>query len=152
MKDMTLIDDFGRRTVFTGERLVSEHTDTSDERKPQWVEIDVWRTEGGSYIVRTATCYRIRHSSDQCAKAEGYELEPATVDDTYPCPACNKADTPGGLGQLPRTTVEAYRTPQELIESFKQNGSHTNFGRAILAEISDIDDAVDAAWNTVVVP
>lgn len=152
MKAMTLTDDYGRSHMFTGELLVSDTTDTDDERKPQWVEIDVWRTEGGSYVVQVATHYRVRHTSVNCSRADGYELAPADSDDTYACPGCNKGDHPGGWGQLSRINVDAYRTPAELIESFKQNGQHTNFGRAILAEISNLDDAVDAAWNTVVIP
>ena len=152
MKDMTLIDDYGRRHVFKGERLTFEHTDTSDGRKPQWVEIGVWRTEGGNYVAQTVTCYRVRHVSEDCSRAEGYDLVEAGIQDTYPCKTCNKEDLPGGLSQASRITVEAYRTPQDLIQSFEQDGRQTNLSRAILADVSELDPAVDAAWNTVVVP
>lgn len=153
MNSITLEDDFGRRTVFTGELLVDEHTDTADGRKPQWLEVGVWRTEGGSFVVRRTTRYRIRHSADTCTRAEGYDLTPAdNVADTYACPACNKSDRPGGWAQLPRITVDAYHTPQELIESFQQDGRYSNLARSILAELSDQDSRIDEAWNTVVVP
>lgn len=150
----TLEDDFGRRTIFTGELLVEETSDTSDGRKPQWLEVDVWRTEGGSYVVRRTTRYRVRHSHSRCPRAEGYDLDDATPEDTYLCPNCNKNGVlSGGLRQLPRITVDAYRTPQELIESFKQpGGGYSNLARAILAEVSDQDDEVHEAWNIVVVP
>lgn len=154
MKDFTLEDDFGRRTVFKGEQLLQEHTDTADGRKPQWVEVTVWRTEGGSYIVRRITMYRLRHARKTCSRADGYELLPATPSDTYLCPTCNKggsADEPG-FAQMDRVTVEAYHNPQELIDSFQQDGRFSNLSRSILADLSDLDPVVDAAWNVQVIP
>lgn len=153
MKDFTLVDDFGRRTVFTGEPMINEHTDTSDGRKPQWIEISVWRTEGGSYVVQRTTRYRIRHSRDTCSRADGYELVEPGEGDTYLCPSCNKnGKLEGGHAQAPRITVDAYHTPADLIESFQQDGRYSHLARFILADLSEQDDAVDAAWNTVVVP
>lgn len=154
MNDYTLEDDFGRRTVFTGELLVDEHTDTSDRRKPQWVEVRVWRTEGGSFVVQRTTQYRVRHALEDCPRADGYELVPATPDDSYLCSGCNRggsADEPG-YAQASRITVDAYHSPQSLINSFQQDGRYSNLARAILADLSDEDERVDAAWNTVVVP
>lgn len=152
MKSFQLEDDFGRRTLFTGELLVDDHTDTSDGRKPQWVEVQVWRTEGGSYVVRRTTRYRVRHATDACPRAEGYELVPATEDDTYRCRTCNEHGTVGGYAQAHRIVVDAYRTPQELIESFQIDGRYSNLARAILADLSEQDADVNATWNTVVVP
>lgn len=154
MEDFTLVDDFGRRTVFTGVQLVDEHTDTEDGRKPQWVEIGVWRTEGGSFVVQRTTQYRIRHAREACPRADGYELVSAGSDDTYLCPTCNKGgsvDDPG-YAQVARVTVEAYHNPQDLIDSFQQDGRYSNLARSILAELSEQDESIDAAWNTVVVP
>lgn len=153
MNDFTLEDDFGRRTVFTGVQLIDEHTDTSDGRKPQWLEIGVWRTEGGSFVVQRTTCYRIRHARENCPRAEGYDLVEATKEDTYLCPLCNKnGELEGGYAQAARVSVNAYHSPQELIDSFRLDGRYSNLARAILADLSEQDEAVDAAWNTVVVP
>lgn len=153
MQDVTLEDDFGRRTLFKGEQLIDEHTDTSDGRKPQWVEVKVWRTEGGSYVVQRITCYRILHSRRDCSRAEGYELTKPTPDDTYLCPTCNKGGVVGeGYALADRITVEAHRSPQELIASFEIDGRYSNLARAILADLSEQDEQIDALWNTVVVP
>jgi len=154
MTEITLEDDYGRRTQFTGTQLLSEHTDTPDQRKPQWLEVVVWRTEGGSYIVRRTTMYRIRHAREACSRADGYDLLPATPMDTYPCNTCNKGgstDEPG-YAQNDRVTVEAYHNPQELIDSFQQDGRYSNLARSILADLSEMDPQIDSAWNTVVVP
>jgi hypothetical protein len=148
-----LTDDFGRRTVFTGERLADEHSDTSEGNKPQWVEISVWRTAGGRYVVRRVTRYRVRHLRDDCRRAEGYGIVEPTEEDTYACSSCNKRGVmEGGYAQADRTTVDAYRDPQELIIGLETSGRHSNLARAILADLSAEDPAIDAAWSTVVVP
>lgn len=178
MRDHVVVDDFGRRTVFRGEKLVAESTDTVagqltlDELqrkiqqganamqvlreagiKPQWLDVTVWRTAGGSFVVERTTHYRVRHTSDMCTRAEGYELIPATSLDTYPCPTCNKDGIlEGGCAQADRINVDAYTTPQELIQSFQQDGRYSNLARTILADLSEQDERIDELWNTVVVP
>lgn len=153
MRNILLTDDFGRRTVFTGVKLVGESTDTAAGTKPQWVDVDVYRTEGGSFVVARTTHYRIRHLDDNCSRAEGYELIDATVLDTYPCPQCNRNGVmERGCGQADRISIDVYRTPQELIASFEVDGRYSQLARTILADVAEQDDRVDAAWNTVVVP
>lgn len=154
MNETTLVDQFGRKVSFIGESLDRENTDTDDERKPQWLELEIWRTEKGNYVVCRDTCYRIFHSSLNCPKADGYTLVEARERDIYNCPACaqNSSLDDDGFGQETRRSVEVYSSAQELIESFRQDGKYNNLARAVLAEISRQDTAVDAAWNTVVVP
>lgn len=151
MTPKELEDSFGRRTIFTGELLVSEHTDTSDGRKPQWLEVEVWRTEGGSFVVSRNTNYRIRHSSTNCSRAEGYDMVEAGTDDTYLCTTCNRSGSlkDRGLAQASRISVDTYRTVPELINSFEQDGRYTHLARAILSDLSGKDSEIDAAWNTV---
>jgi hypothetical protein len=151
---MIITDEFGRQTVFEGELLVEETTDSSTGSKPQWLEVDVWRTEAGNYIVRRTTRYRIRHANENCDRADGYDLAPATPDDTYDCPSCQRAwpyDSTG-FRQTSRITVDVYETPQALISGFQSDGRFNNLARAILANISEQDDRVDVLWNKVVVP
>lgn len=153
MRDVTAVDDFGRRTIFKGEKLVQEHTDTLAGNKPQWLEVTVWRTEGGNWVVQRTTHYRIRHAHDRCGRAEGYELVDATKLDTYLCPTCNKNGAlEGGLSQASRITVDKYESVPDLIKSFETEGRYSNLARAILADLSEQDERVDDAWNTVVVP
>lgn len=153
MEETILVDDFGRRTVFTGEKLVEESTDNIHSVKPHWLEVDVWRTQAGSFVVQRRTRYRIRHLFDECPKAEGYELSPATEADTYLCPTCNQTkETQLGWSQDDRVNVDVYRTPQDLIIGFQSDGRFSNLSRAILADIAEQDARVDEVWNTVIVP
>lgn len=154
MKEHQVTDEYGRRTVFKGEKLASESTDSSDGSKPHWQDVDVWRTEAGSYVIRQTTHYRVRHTSDRCSRAEGYEIIPSTSLDTYPCPSCNKAGAilQDGCAQADRIKVAVYEKPEDMIESLKFGGRYSNLARTILADISEQDDAVDRLWNTVVVP
>lgn len=152
MKEHVVTDDFGRRTVFTGEKLIEETTDNADGTKPQWLEVDVWRTQSGNFVVKRTTCYRILHLREDCARAEGYDLVPATTEE-YPCPSCNKMGLLNeGFAQTPRINVDVYSLPQDLILGFQNEGRFSNLARAILADISEKDERVDAVWNTVVVP
>jgi hypothetical protein len=145
----TLVDDYGRRVVFEGEQLVGDTTDTSDGRKPQWLDIDIWRTDGGNYVVKRAVRYRVVHASENCARAEGYELVTGTG--SYPCNICNTGKGHSGWVQTPRVTVEVFNSPEEFIESLKVDGRHSRMARAILAEMAEQDTRIDALWNTVIV-
>lgn len=151
---MIVEDEFGRKTIFEGEQLVCETTDSAHGTKPQWLEIDVWRTESGNFVVKRATKYRIRHRREDCERAEGYDLVTAAPGDTYPCPTCNRtgAVLDGGWAQSPRITVDVYETPKDLILGFSNEGRYNNLARSILAQVAERDDRVDAVWNTVVVP
>lgn len=152
MRDYTLTDEFGRKTMFKGQKLVAESTDSSLGNKPQWLEVEVYRTEAGNWVVQRTTRYRIRHANDRCARADGYALAPARRADTYPCRACWVDDVTGGFGQLPRITVDSYTSIPELIASFRTEGKYSALARAILADVAEQDERVDEVWNTVVVP
>jgi hypothetical protein len=151
MEDVTAVDSYGRRTVFKGELLVADTTDTEDGRKPQWLDIDIWRTEGGSYVVKKAVQYRVVHRLSTCSRLDGYETRPAGPGDTFHCVTCNPEGRSTGLGQESRVTVDVYRTPEELIESLKVDGKWTRLSRTLLADLCEQDDRIDALWNTVVV-
>lgn len=154
MRDYVVQDDLGRRTQFTGEKLVGESSDSIDADKRSWQEVNVWRTRSGNFVVERQTHYRIRHLSDMCRRADGYELVPATSLDTVPCNVCNPTKVlEGGISQASRITVDAYTTPGELIASFRSSdGKYSNLARLVLADVAEQDERVDEAWNTVTVP
>ena len=151
---IVLTDDFGRQTVFTGEKLVEETTYSTVTLKPQWLEMDVWRTESGNFVVQRTTFYCIRHRRLDCSKAEGYLLATASDKDTYFCSECNESrETEGGYAQLPRVAVDVFTTPKDLIRGFQNdNKKFSNLSRSVLATISEQDPRVDAEWSTVQVP
>jgi hypothetical protein len=151
---MELIDSFGRKTVFNGTLLVEENTDTDDRRKPHWLEIQIWRTEKGSFVVLRTIHYRIFHAVSSCSRADGFTLVEAGADDNYYCSSCarNSGPTDCGYAQEERISVDVYSSPQKLIESFLVDGRYNYLARSVLAELSEKDKAVNAAWNVVVVP
>lgn len=155
MEDFSIYDEFGRCTKFHGDRLINESTDTDVGNKPQWLDLTVWRTASKRWVVRRKTHYRVRHLSERCDRADGYELVPPTELDTYPCGQCNRAGSvePGrGFAQASRVVVEVYTTTPELIESFAKDGKFSNLSRTILSDLAEQDSEVDDLWTTVVVP
>lgn len=149
MREYRLADEFGRTTIFLGQQLVAESTDSPD--KPKWLEVGVYRTEAGNWVVQRATNYRIRHSDPHCPRADGYALAPARPGDSYLCRECG--GQPGGFGQRSRISVDSYTSVEDLIVSFRaQDGVYSGLSRAVLADLADQDERVDAAWNTVRVP
>lgn len=154
--EITLEDEYGKRTRFRGVRLVSETTDTEAGDKPQWAEMDVWRTEGGAYIIHRITRYRYRHLSDECSRL-GTNLipRPPGEDDTYPCPLCNPHGViePGrGYGVEPRSAVDIARTPEDLIRMIaNRDGTYSGLARQVLTDISEQDNRVSDLWMEEVV-
>lgn len=153
MTDITATDSYGRKTVFRGELLVSDTTDTDDGRKPQWLDIDIWRTEGGSFVVKKEVHYRLVHSRETCPRLDGYATRQPTREDTHGCRTCCPDGLPLGTGwaQESRVTVDVYREPEDLIASLRVEGKYTRLSRTLLADLSEQDDRIDRLWNTVVV-
>lgn len=154
-KRMVVTDGFGRRVAFTGEHLLSETTDTPDERKPQWLDIDVWRTERGAFVVRRSVEHRVSHRDRNCVKLRGYDIVTTTPeDDPLPCKTCSPDGTMASVlwGAEARITVDVYKTPEELIDGMQVEGQWTRLSRAVLAEIAKKDERVDVLWNNVEVP
>lgn len=145
---MTVLEDeYGRRTKFSGTKLISESTDTSDREKPQWAEIEVWSTEGGAYVVTRATHYRTFHLASNCSKL-GIAV-PSQPKDIIPCKRCNRiglVESGRYFGNMSRRNVDVIDTPGELIEHLKVEGTHTGFAKAILADLSEQDDRIKDLW------
>jgi hypothetical protein len=155
LEDKVFEDEFGKRTKFRGTLLASTTTDAED--RPQWAEMEVWKTEAGAYVVHRKTSYRYRHLSDACPRF-GLNILPrqATELDTFPCPRCNRREIiePGrGYGQEDRSAVDIARTPVDLIRMLaNRDGTYSNFVRATLADICEQDDKVAELWLEEVVP
>lgn len=148
-------DEYGRRTKFRGNKLVFESTDSASGHKPQWVEIGIWRTEAGNYVVQRSTHYRVRHLNDRCPRADGYDLVDPTEIDTYPCPVCNKIgmlESGKGRAQMSRVAVDSYEDPRTLIASLRVDNRYSNLSRAILADLAEQDERIASLWSEVEVP
>ena len=142
--DINLWDSFRRETVFSGSHLLSETTDNGD--KPQWLEVDVWKTPSGNYVVQRATKYRIVHASEHCSKASGYPLEPSDPTSTFFCHRCNRHKA-AGFTPEELVSVDVYYTVQDLLSGFKTDGRYNNFAKVILGDLAELDEAIDAVWT-----
>jgi len=138
-----------------------ESSTKSARPKPQWVDITVWRTEGGQYVVRRVTRYNVYHSNANCSKAEGNELYDIqrSTSTMFKCPRCvDRMNTTGAYGQLDRTNIEVYPTPRDLIDGLAHmNGTagaanHSLFIQEMLADLSEIDSNIATVWMRRVVP
>jgi hypothetical protein len=163
MKEYVIEDEYGRRATFVADMLVTDTTDTEEGSKPRYVNLTVWRTKGGKYVVHTETHFRIWHLDENCRRAtrEGAILRPAqAAGDTFPCPTChNRPAAPlgTGYGQVTRHKQSVYDSPQALIDGLRtvnnQTGEthHSRFAQSLLADISEVDQAVADLWMNVVV-
>lgn len=152
MTQFELVDDYGQVTRFDGELLVQETSDTEDERKPQYTDIDVWRTSRGNFVVLRQVHYRYRHASRGCERLDGnITLREPRPTDTYSCPKCNplRVLEPGmGYGMASRKDVDIYPTAGHLIKSMEQpNGSYSGLSKSILSELSTKDDDIKNTWS-----
>lgn len=146
----TLVDSFGRKTIFEGTELVKNSSDNG--RKPSWIEVTVWKTGAGNYVVLRITKYRVTHASATCEKAEGFDLVEAGEEDSYNCLTCNRNGTINdpGWAQADRVHVNSYRSPQALAEGFQErDGSYSNFSSSILSFLAKKDKGIDRAWSVV---
>lgn len=154
MTEVTLVDEYGKRTKFKGVLLASESGE--EPQKPQWPEMSVWKTAGGQYVLERKTIYRYRHMSERCSKIwPNHVTRPAIVSDDYPCPSCNRQNViePGkGLGIESRVSVDVARTASQLITLMANtDGTHSGFSKEILAAVSEQDEAVHTLWMEVTV-
>jgi len=154
MEAVTLVDEYGRKTMFTGTKLASESTE--EPQKPQWAEVAVWKTSGGNYVLERKTSYRYRHTHEFCSRIGPNQVtRPATEGDTYPCPNCNRHGLvePGkGYGIEDRIAVDVAPDARKLIDLMANtDGTHSGFSKEVLSVVSEQDEAVHALWMEVTV-
>lgn len=148
---MEVTDEFGRVVRWpSGTHLVSESTEADGAK--QWTEADVWRTAGGSYVMRMRVIFRILHIDENCRRFGSNHIpRKATPADWSPCPDCDPRRTgTGKFGVTERCSVDVAESAADFIHMMKdQNGVISNFRRYLLAEISEQDEAVRDLWMVV---
>lgn len=142
--EIRLEDSFGRDTIFTGEHLLGSTTDNGD--KPQWLDLDVWRTQSGNYVVKRTTRYRIVHSSEDCSRVADLPVVEADPESTFFCNRCNSHRI-HGVTPEDTTNVDVYYGVSELLQGFQTDGRYNNFAKVVLADLAELDSAIDAAWT-----
>lgn len=154
MDQVTLVDEYSKRTKFRGTLLARESTE--EPQKPQWGEMSVWKTAGNQYVLERKTIYRYRHTSDSCTRIGPNQIpRRATEADTYPCKGCNRRGViePGqGFGIEDRVAVDVAPNSLSLIKLMANtDGQHSGLAKEVLATVSEQDAAVAALWMEVTV-
>lgn len=148
---MELIDSNGRSYRFKGAHLVSESSDSG--RVARWVDTDIWRTGGGSYIVLSAHRCRLLHADVACSELWKDDISEvaSTTNDVIPCRVCDPDQRGNGKYSVaPRLEVNVADSPGDLIHSMKdERGRVSRRNQEVLAALSDEDEDIRALWMTV---
>lgn len=146
MTEHRIVDEFNRTHVFQGEELLSETSD--DGRRPRWVDMTVWRTPAGKYVVLEETSFRVRHLNPSCSRARGYDLVPADDEDCAACPECNPAGLMAtGWAQQSRTNIVIHDSAAAFVNSINAN----KFTRYCMSKLAEVDERISSLWSIVVV-
>lgn len=126
------VRDSTRRYEFMGTRLA--YVSSAIPSKTRWTEIEIYRTQGGMYIVHRAGRTTLAHSTD-CEELrmyrkrytpgiDGIARDELPADKRDPCPECNpnvwlllNTDPLSLKFERDRHTVHACETPEEAIQS-----------------------------------
>lgn len=162
------LSNYDRLVRFRGERIAHATSRTGqDSSRIRWTEVDIYRTQGGSYLVHKVGKSRVFHGgSSPCSKTGGkrttarqvhYNLSGEEVMDLTPCPVCK----PGELLSLPphtaiyveqdRATVHTSSTAAGAVESARSVDSDgvvyiPRVAERALREASQSDPALREAF------
>jgi hypothetical protein len=128
MMATTIFDKGMRQPVeITGPRI--GHGSSRRDGSPAWAEVEVWRLDGGGYLVHRIGCSLVYHRPDTgCVTRDGRQRgDPAGVDDlpddAVPCPVCRPEDPeylPDGEAtvryEYPRHAFDGCDAPEQVAE------------------------------------
>lgn len=130
MTTFTVVDRM-REIEFSGKMLGSSTTENDDSLR--WTEINIYRTDGGNYIVERLGRSLIYHRASAPCRGDGW-VEVAgnkLPDESEPCPSCKpKAPEDSGFVQTEtfyhettKSSAEVVKRPEDLHDalSFKDD-------------------------------
>lgn len=149
------VRDGDRTLVFDGALLA----ESSSRRRgnPRWVEFQLFRTDGGSYILSRVGMTVVFHGAD-CALVNQYRLKRGDVDrNTWPCESCNPYHDDEELyPERIRYWAQVMKKPSAVVEAlmkFDDQGARylTLVAQRLLNEASEVDPQIAAAYRVEVV-
>lgn len=157
--------NYDRVLRFVGERIAhATNRRGSDEDQIRWTEVDVYRTNGGHYVLHKIGKSRVYHAGPKmCAgttgkKTTGRQIgywDPERIVDLAPCPVCR----PGSFADHQVVVVEQDRgvtftskTAAGVVESAHNQDSDgvtylTRVAERALAEASEVDEQIRDAYR-----
>ncbi len=123
------IFDKGMRSKVEITGTLIGHGSSRREGSPAWAEVEIWRLDGGGYLVHRTGWSLVYHTRDTSCETRDRRQrgDPAGVadlpDDAEPCPKCRPEypeDLPDGDGvirfEFPRHSFDGCDTPEQVAE------------------------------------
>ena len=160
---MFQVDDGDRVLQFEGEHLA--HSTSKRDDSPRWSEFDLYRTNGGSYVVSRVGYSNVYHTADCSVVSKGRHA-PAQVatltEDAVPCEECRPTAEIGQAHELiyperPLPWAQACPTADAAIEALAKydvddNRYFTRVARQLATRAAKKDWRVRDAYYVEVVP
>ena len=159
---MFQVNDGDRTLQFKGERL-SHSTSRSDEAT-RWVDFDLYRTEGGSYVVARTGYSRLYHVAgcQVVSKGRHSAAQVATLaQDSVPCELCKPDVTIDRAHELiyperPLHWAQACSTAEAAVEALAKydidgNRYFTHVVRQLIRDAAKMDDDLRDAYYVEVI-
>ena len=155
---MFQVNDGDRVLRFEGV-LLAHSTSFKDEAE-RWVEFDLYRTEGGSYVIGRTGYSRLFHAKgcDIVRKGRHRPAQVATLGEgSIPCPMCNPSaslDTQAGemiYPEQPLHWAQACPTADAAVEALAKydvdgNRYFTHVARALIRDAAKLDESLRDAY------
>ena len=154
---MFQVNDGDRILKFEG--AVLGHASSFSPDAERWVEFDLYRTEGGSYVV-ARTGYSVLFHAEGCGVLRKGRHRPAQVatlaEDSRPCTLCNPTVSVDQAHELiyPETPIHWAQVCQsadaviEALAKYDTSGSRyfTNVSRELIRQAAELDTAIKDAY------
>ena len=160
---MFQVNDGDRVLRFEGELLA--HSSSYHSGSHRWVEFDLYRTEGGSYVVSRVGYSNLFHAAG-CPIVNKRRHQPAQVatltENSVPCDVCNPSMSIDEHAhemiypERPLPWAQAAADAEAAIEALAQydvdgNRYFTHVARSLIRDAADVDDALKDAYYVEVI-
>jgi EXLDI family protein len=145
------LHDGPRIVRFQGTHLARKTSDDGDRLR--WLELDIYRTRAGKYIVHQVGKTVVYHLTDSDCTPKSFEtVDLSKLDEGEPCPVClPPSDDPEKLTKVRFESdlhrVMIHETAKGLVESLENVNSqgrryHSRVVRDVLIEASTVDEDI----------
>jgi hypothetical protein len=151
------VNDGDRTLKFDG--VVLGHSSSFSPEAERWVEFDLYRTAGGTYVV-ARTGYSVLFHAEGCGVLRKGRHRPAQVAtltaDSRPCSLCNPQVSVDQAHELiyPETPIHWAQVCQssvaviEALAKYDTSGNRyfTNVARELIRQAAELDTAINEAY------
>jgi hypothetical protein len=155
MKRYELQDGAERLVRFTGDHLT--HVTSDDGERLRWLDLDIYRTQAGKYIVHQVGRTSVYHALDsECTPKAFEQVKVLNLrDDVEPCPVCLSQGDDLDLSEV-RMESDLYRvvihnTARNLVDALENTNAegrryYSKIVRNALIAASEHDEQIRDAF------